>query len=590
MTDATESNLASAEKAEHIVANDHPPDTDEGLAQQGGSHVVGAGAVVDLVGVPELKMESSPQTEAKDETDATPAATVDETPVRIFVGDIAAHTTAASLTEYFSKFASVSQAVIKVPSSDFNRMRAFGFISIAGEEAVRKVLAGSHAIDGQAVTLERAKQLRSGAAALAATVTSQVTEPGGGRGSGVHAADSVQMRKIFVGGISHQTKEADLRDYFSTFGAVADVVVMTEGGNTRRPRGFGFVTFEDAATVGVVCHRPYHPIDNRQVEVKPAISRDSIKHARGSGVRGAGSRLAPSGGGWVSAAEMAAAMDAPHVHMQQGGTTMHPPAATYVIPPLSTYPMYPPPPPALAMGGYGYPAAPPMMVGAPQPYPMAASHPGIVAVAPPPMPMMHAPIIGGNANGSGGAVTVGPAGSAPAAGGTNGGGSVPAMGNGDLPSPTAMTQGTRVPPSAGAQTGPPLPMMGAPMFAPPPPGAPFMALPAAPFDHMSMAAVAAAVPGDYTNGLSPPLPTTTSATGGVLLTTGGYLTAPPAAPQETTHTPHQLPTQLPPPPPNATTTTGQTSQPTGGSATGGAAYKDRAQAAGRRKAGKGRSP
>ena len=81
----------------------------------------------------------------------------------------------------------------------------------------------------------------------------------------------MQLRKIFVGGLSHHT-DAVLREYFAPFGAIADVVVMTEGGNGRAAS-----TFEDVEAVTAACVRRFHPIDSRLVEVKPAVPRDVMK-------------------------------------------------------------------------------------------------------------------------------------------------------------------------------------------------------------------------------------------------------------------------------------------------------------------------
>ena len=40
-------------------------------------------------------------------------------------------------------------------------------------------------------------------------------------------------KKIFVGGLAHETSEADFRNYFGQFGAVADCVIMCDP-HTRR--------------------------------------------------------------------------------------------------------------------------------------------------------------------------------------------------------------------------------------------------------------------------------------------------------------------------------------------------------------------
>ena len=48
--------------------------------------------------------------------------------------------------------------------------------------------------------------------------------------------------KLYVGNMSFNTSEADLRDAFAAFGEVTDVHIATDR-ETGRPRGFAFVTF-----------------------------------------------------------------------------------------------------------------------------------------------------------------------------------------------------------------------------------------------------------------------------------------------------------------------------------------------------------
>ena len=52
--------------------------------------------------------------------------------------------------------------------------------------------------------------------------------------------------KIFVGGLSWGTDDQALRAAFEQFGQIEDAKVMTDR-ETGRSRGFGFVTFSDAA-------------------------------------------------------------------------------------------------------------------------------------------------------------------------------------------------------------------------------------------------------------------------------------------------------------------------------------------------------
>jgi RNA recognition motif-containing protein len=51
-------------------------------------------------------------------------------------------------------------------------------------------------------------------------------------------------KKLFVGSLSWDTGDHQLRDAFAAYGEVSEAVVITDR-NTGRSRGFGFVTFED---------------------------------------------------------------------------------------------------------------------------------------------------------------------------------------------------------------------------------------------------------------------------------------------------------------------------------------------------------
>lgn len=48
--------------------------------------------------------------------------------------------------------------------------------------------------------------------------------------------------KLYVGNVSFQTTEAELRDAFEQFGTVTEVHIANDR-ETGRPRGFAFVTF-----------------------------------------------------------------------------------------------------------------------------------------------------------------------------------------------------------------------------------------------------------------------------------------------------------------------------------------------------------
>ncbi|KAJ1826705.1 hypothetical protein LPJ56_002048 [Coemansia sp. RSA 2599] len=86
--------------------------------------------------------------------------------------------------------------------------------------------------------------------------------------------------KLFVGGLSWETDEDKLRSYFSKYGNILDCTIMRDPASGR-PRGFGFVTFDSVSGVNAVLQEPTHTLDNKQIDPKHAIPRDS--HASGGG-------------------------------------------------------------------------------------------------------------------------------------------------------------------------------------------------------------------------------------------------------------------------------------------------------------------
>jgi len=80
--------------------------------------------------------------------------------------------------------------------------------------------------------------------------------------------------KMFIGGLSWQTTPESVREYFSQFGDVAEVMVMKDPA-TRRSRGFGFITFSNPGSVEKVLSYPAHQLDGKLIEPKVAVPRKS---------------------------------------------------------------------------------------------------------------------------------------------------------------------------------------------------------------------------------------------------------------------------------------------------------------------------
>lgn len=83
-------------------------------------------------------------------------------------------------------------------------------------------------------------------------------------------------KKIFVGGISYEVTNDDLSEHFAKFGEVTQAQVKYDR-ITGRSRGFAFVEFSSGDSCKAALAAREQTIKNKQVEVKPAKSRENKK-------------------------------------------------------------------------------------------------------------------------------------------------------------------------------------------------------------------------------------------------------------------------------------------------------------------------
>ena len=93
------------------------------------------------------------------------------------------------------------------------------------------------------------------------------------------------MKKIYVGNLSWNTTEADLKDLFGTFGEVHSVAVITDR-DTGRSRGFGFVELDQADAEKAIAELDGRDFGGRSLRVNEA--QDKRRGGGGGGGGGGG--------------------------------------------------------------------------------------------------------------------------------------------------------------------------------------------------------------------------------------------------------------------------------------------------------------
>lgn len=104
-------------------------------------------------------------------------------------------------------------------------------------------------------------------------------------------------RKLFVGGLSWNTTDEGLREAFSRFGSVIEAKVVTDR-ETGRSRGFGFVSYQDAAE-GASAQQAMDgaSLDGRSIRVNAAEDKPSGGGGGRGGFGGGGGGGRGGGGG-----------------------------------------------------------------------------------------------------------------------------------------------------------------------------------------------------------------------------------------------------------------------------------------------------
>ncbi|KAK4881809.1 hypothetical protein RN001_005128 [Aquatica leii] len=168
---------------------------------------------------------------------------------KLFVGGLSWETTEKELRDHFGVYGDIESINVKTDPNT-GRSRGFAFIVFNTAEAIDKVVAaGDHVINNKKVDPKKAK---------------------------------ARHGKIFVGGLTNELADEDIKNYFSQFGNIVEVEMPFDKTKNQR-KGFCFITFDSEQVVNELLKTPKQTIKDKEVDVKKATPKPD---PMGMGMRG----------------------------------------------------------------------------------------------------------------------------------------------------------------------------------------------------------------------------------------------------------------------------------------------------------------
>jgi len=191
------------------------------------------------------------------------------------------------LREEFSQFGTVTEVFLPTERGT-SRPRGFGFVTLGSREAAEKAISkmDQAQLDGRQIRVNESRpkgERRPGVG------------PGGGGGGAFNPAGKEEV-KLYVGNLSFDTREEDIKGMFEEYGTVSDCFMPTDR-DTGKVRGFCFVTMPSADAEIACAKLNGQEVDGRALRVNEAQPRGGGGGGGGGGGRGGGGYGDRGGGG-----------------------------------------------------------------------------------------------------------------------------------------------------------------------------------------------------------------------------------------------------------------------------------------------------
>lgn len=180
---------------------------------------------------------------------------------KLFVGGLSRHTTDKELRDHFGKFGEIESISVKIdPYTGVSR--GFAFMVFTNPKTIDKLLtSGEHYINKRKVDPKRVSK-------------------------------KAQHGKIFVGGLTPEITDDDIKTYFGQYGTIVELQAPFDKLKNQR-KGFCFVTFDSRDVVYKLLKTPKQIINGKEVDVKkvkvnPEANRQGFWGNQGYGYYGGG--------------------------------------------------------------------------------------------------------------------------------------------------------------------------------------------------------------------------------------------------------------------------------------------------------------
>jgi len=170
---------------------------------------------------------------------------------KLYIAGVSWSTTDDGFMNFFARMGDIHEAIVMRDRN--GKSRGFGFVTFKDPAVAERLHGQTLMLDGRKLDIMDAIP----------------------RNEMINAVKSQPSKKLYVAGVSWNTTDDGLYNFFSRFGTVMSAQVQRDRPNGKS-RGFGFVTFDDPTSAEKVISEQNLTLDGRKLEIKSAIPRGLV--------------------------------------------------------------------------------------------------------------------------------------------------------------------------------------------------------------------------------------------------------------------------------------------------------------------------